>query len=400
MKRTNILFITLFFFLSFTVYSQDNADKKNEGYKFETVKQLKATPVKDQSRSGTCWSFSTISFLESELLRTGKGEFDLSEMFIVREAYSDKADRYVRMHGNTSFGGGGEAHDVIEMMRKYGLVPEEVYSGKVIGEENHIHAEMEAVLKGLLDEVIKNGNGKLSPAWKTAFNSTADAYLGKVPEKFTYKGKEYTPKSFTSELGLNPDDYVEIGSFTHHPFYSDFIVEVPDNWAWGKIYNVPIDELIEVLDNSLDEGYTVAWASDVSEKGFSFKNGVAIVPEEDIASMTDSEKAKWAEMSEREKEKQMYTFEKPGKEKNITQEMRQQAFDNYTTTDDHGMHITGTAKDQNGTKYYMVKNSWGTKGNDYKGWFYASVPFVRYKTMYIMVNKNAIPKNIRKKLNL
>ncbi|MCX6257652.1 MAG: aminopeptidase [Bacteroidia bacterium] len=400
MKRFGILLVAFIFLYSVNLFSQENTEKKNEGYKFETIKQLKVTPVKDQSRSGTCWSFSTVSFLESELIRTGKGEFDLSEMFFVRKAYSGKAENYVRMHGSNSFGGGGEAHDVINIMRKYGLVPNEVYSGKVIGEPNHIHGEMDAVLKGLIDEVVKNGNGKLSPVWRTAFDKTADAYLGEVPQKFTYKGKEYSPQSFAQELGLNPDDYVEIGSFTHHPFYTKFILEVPDNWAWGEIYNVPIDELIEILDNSIDQGYSVAWASDVSEKGFSYKNGVAIVPEEDTTKMSDQEKAKWAQLTDKEKEKQLNSFEKPGKEKAITQDMRQQGFDNYSTTDDHGMHIFGTAKDQNGTKYYMVKNSWGNKGNDYKGYFYTSVPFVRYKTMYIMVNKNAIPKNIRKKLNL
>jgi len=400
MKRNILLLLVTVFLFSVCSLGQEKAEKKDEGYKFEIIKQLKATPVKDQYRSGTCWSYSTVSFLESELLRMGKGEFNLSEMFIVRKAYTEKAVQFVRMHGNTSFGAGGEAHDVLDIIRKYGIVPEEVYTGNVIGEENPVHGEMDAVLKAMLDEVIKNKNGMLTPVWIEAFNKTIDAYLGAVPEKFSYKGREYTPKSFAQELGLNPDDYVEIGSFTHHPFYSGFVLEVPDNWVWGKINNVPVDELMEILDNSLNEGYAVAWASDVSEKGFSYKNGVAIVPEEDISGMNDLEKARWTELSDKEKEKQLYSFEKPGKEKSITQEMRQHAYDNYTTTDDHGMHITGTAKDQNGNLYYLVKNSWGTKGNEYNGFFYASVPFVRYKTMYFVVNKNVIPKNIKKKLNL
>jgi bleomycin hydrolase len=400
MKKYESLLTTILLLVNFVSFSQDKEVKKEEGYKFEIVKKINATPVKDQYRSGTCWSYSAVSFLESELLRMGKGEYNLSEMFFIRLAYYEKALRYVRMHGNSSFGAGGEAHDVLEIIRKYGVVPEEVYTGNVIGEENPVHGEMDAVLKGMLEEVIKNKNGKLSPVWYDAFNKTADSYLGEIPEKFVYKGTEYTPKSFAAELGINPDDYIEVGSFTHHPYYSDFILEVPDNWFWGRIFNVPLDEMIEILDNSLEEGYTVVWASDVSEKGFSFKNGLAIVPDEDTSGMNDLEKLKWDKLTDKEKEKQLYNFDMPGKEKPVTQTMRQQAFDNYSTTDDHGTHITGIVKDQSGTKYYLVKNSWGTNLNDYNGYFYASVPFVRYKTMYIMVNKNAIPRNIRKKLNL
>lgn len=395
-----LLIIVLTFVIPFAVFAQDDENKKeDQGYKFEMVKQLPATPVKDQYRSGTCWSFSGLSFLESELLRTGKGEYDLSEMFVVRNSYSDKADRYVRMHGNLNFGGGGAFHDVSDVWKNYGIVPEEAYKGLTIGEEKHIHGEMDAVLAAFVKAVIENKNKQLTPVWHKAFNGILDAYLGNYPEKFTYKGKEYTPKSFADELGLNMDDYVELGSFMHHPYYKQFILEVPDNWAWGEIYNVPLEDLMRVIDNSIEKGYTVAWGSDVSEKGFSYRNGVAIVPTVNKEEMNNSEMLKWEKKTKKEKEAELYKFDKPGAEKEITPEMRQKAFDNYLTTDDHGMHIIGIAKDQNGNKYYYIKNSWA-KSNKFDGYFYASVPFVKFKTIDMMVNKNAIPKDLRKKLGI
>lgn len=399
--KSKIVLSLLCVLLSAGLFAQN--DKKEapqeEGYKFEITKQLPATPVKDQYRSGTCWSFSGISFLESELLRTNKGEFDLSEMFVVRQAYSVKAKRAVRMHGNLNFGGGGAFHDVTLVWDQFGIVPNEAYKGLEIGEDNHIHGEMDAVLDDFVKGVIENKNKKLTPVWHKAFDNILDAYLGDYPEKFNYKGKEYTPQSFAKELGLDMSNYVEISSFTHHPFYEKFIIEVPDNWAWGEVYNVPLNEMMEIIDYSIEQGYTVGWASDVSEKGFAYRKGIAVVPEANTEEMSDSEMLKWQEMSEKEKQAQLFKFDKPGAEKTITQQLRQEAFDNYETTDDHGMHIVGTANDQNRNKYYYVKNSWA-ESNLYDGYFYASVPFVQYKTMSIMVHKDAIPKTIKKKLGL
>jgi bleomycin hydrolase len=365
-------------------------------YQFTDIKRLPATPVKDQYRSGTCWSFSGNSFLESELLRMGKGEYNLSEMFIVRHAYADKAKRYVRFHGSLEFGGGGAFHDVINMMRTYGAVPEEAYTGQVIGETGHVHGEMDEVFKDYMTGVIKNPNKHLSPVWYKGFTSLEDAYLGEEPKTFTYQGKEYTPQTFEQSLGLNLDDYVEISSFTHHPFYSKFIIEVPDNWSSDQVYNVPLDEMIEIINNSIDKGYTIAWASDVSEKGFKHGAGYAVVPEAPAKETAGMEIDKW----QKPKEGDATVKPTPIKEKNITQEMRQEAFDNYETTDDHGLHIIGTANDQEGNLFYIVKNSWNANSNKFGGYFYASVPYVRYKTTCIMVNKKAIPAKIAKKLGL
>jgi bleomycin hydrolase len=403
MKHLRLLMLLILSAAATSLFAQEGKEKEKKadsGYKFTIVKQNPATSVKNQSRSGTCWSFSGISFLESELLRMGKDTFDLSEMFCVRNAYSDKAVTYIRFQGKHNFGGGGAFHDVTNVLKKYGMVPNEVYNGKVIGEENHVHGEMDAVLEADVNAVLKNSNRKLTPVWHQGFDALLDAYLGKVPEKFTYKGKEYTPKSFGESLGLNPDDYVELTSFTHHPFYSQFILEIPDNWEMGEVYNLPMDEMMQVIDNALENGYTVAWGSDVSEKGFSWKNGVAIVPDKTAPEVAGLESAKWQKMTDAEKDKLLYKFEKPVPEKKITQAMRQNEFDNWQTTDDHGMHITGIVKDQNGTKYYIVKNSWGLDGSPYKGYFYASEAFVALKTTDLMVHKDAVPKAIRKKLGI
>jgi bleomycin hydrolase len=259
---------------------------------------------------------------------------------------------------------------------------------------------MDAVLTANVEAVLKNPNKKLSPVWHKGFNGLLDAYLGAVPEKFSYKGKDYTAKSFSDMMGLNPDDYVELSSYTHHPFYSKFIIEIPDNWEMGEVYNLPVDELVAVIDNSVQNGYTVVWGADVSEKGFAWKSGVAVVPDKNVAEVAGMESAKWSKLSDSDKDKMLYKFDRPYPEKKITQEMRQVEFDNYQTTDDHGMHLTGIAKDQLGNKYYLIKNSWGLDGSPYKGYFYASESYVRLKTMDIMVHKNAIPKDIRKKLGI
>ena len=396
MKKITLQFISAFailFLLSSQVFSQS-------GYTFTDVKRLSATPVKDQYRSGTCWSFSGISFFESELLRTGKGEYDLSEMFAVRVCYSDKAQKYVRMNGTLNFGGGGGFNDVTMTLGKYGIVPEEAYPGLNYGKEKHVHGESDAVFKAYVDAVVKNPNRELSTAWFPGFQGILDAYFGKLPETFLFKGKTYSPQSFEVELGLDMNDYVMLSSFSHHEFYKPFILEVPDNWGWGEVYNVKIDELTQIIDNAIENGFTVAWACDVSDKGFSWKNGLAVVPSEDIADLDGLEKSKWEGLGPKEKNDVFYDFSKIRKEKTITQELRQQSFDNLLTTDDHGMHITGTATDQNGTKYYIVKNSWNVDGNSYKGYLYASAAFVKYKTTSLLVNKASIPKEIRKKLGV
>jgi len=376
-------------------------EKKNEGYVFEDKIVLPATPVKDQYRSGTCWSFSGLSFLESEMLRLGKPEVDLSEMFIVWYTYSEKAKKHVRLHGNLNFAAGGAFHDVTNMIKKYGIVPETVYNGLKYGEEKHVHGEMDDLLKKSVDAVVENKNRNLSTAWHDAIDAMLDSYLGEIPQKFEYQGKQYTPQSFASDyVGLNMDDYVEVTSYTHHPFYSKFILEVPDNWSWDEVYNVPLNDMEEIIDYSLKNGDTVAWAADVSEKGFATSNkGIAVLPETPAVEMSDAEIARWEALPEKDKEKELYELEKPVKEKQVTQEMRQVAFDNFQTTDDHGMHIVGTAKDKQGKIFYKVKNSWGDY-NKFKGYFYASKPYVNYKTMSIMVHKDGIPQNIREKLEL
>lgn len=399
MKRLNVLILLTAFSLATTLTAIAQDQETVKGYVIKDKIEVKYSSVKNQHRSGTCWSYSGLALIESDILKNGKPEINLSPMYIARNAYSDKATKYVRLQGSLNFGGGGSFYDVIETIKKYGIVPQDIYSGLNYGEDMNVHGELDEVTKAYVDAVIKNKNRKLSTAWKRGFDGILDAYFGDIPEKFSYNGKEYTPKSFAESLGVNLNDYVYISSFTHHPFYEKFIIEVQDNWAFGEVYNLPIDAFMNVFDHALENGYAVAWASDVSEKGFSYPNGVAIVPEANISEMSDSEKSKWTTLSDREKESQLYSFDKPGKEKIITQEIRQEAFDNYTTTDDHGMLIVGIAYDQNSNKYYKVKNSWGTS-DKYNGFFYASEAFVRYKTMSIMINKNALPKQITKKLGL
>lgn len=373
-------------------------DKAEEGFTFTTVKENPITSIKDQNQSSTCWAFSSLGFLEAELLRLNKGEFDLSEMFVVHKTMEDRAVNYVRYHGDASFSPGGSFSDVVYCYKNYGMVPQDVMPGIMYGDSLPVHNELDAVAGAYVKAVGKGGLRKLSPVWKNGLCAIYDTYLGECPKNFTYKGKNYTPKSFADEvLGLNMDDYVSLTSFTHHPFYTEFNVEVQDNWRNALSYNLPIDEFMAVMDNAVKSGYTFAWGADVSEEGFT-RDGIAVCPDvEKGAELTGSDMAHWLGLSKADQRKELTA--KPLPEIEVTQEMRQQAFDNWETTDDHGMLIYGIAKDQNGKEYYMVKNSWGFSGK-YKGIWYASKTFVKYKTMNILVHKDAIPADIAKKLGL
>ncbi len=374
--------------------------QQDTAFVFTDVKVNPTTSVKDQHMSGTCWSFSGLSFLEDELLKNGKGEYDLSEMFVVRQCYIDKAINFVRYYGKTNFGEGGGLLDIPYVYNKYGMVPESAYNGLQYGEEKHNHGELAAVLTAYLNEIVKNPNEKLSTAWLNGYIGILDAYLGKAPETFEYNGKTYTPKSFAQELGLDMNDYLPVTSFSHHDFYKPFVLEVPDNWDHGLYYNVPMEEMQQIVDNAIEKGYTVLWAADVSEKGFKWYDGVALMPKVDRNKAKEgTELSRWVKLKDSEKEDEMYDFKGPVEEIEVTQESRQQGFDNYETTDDHGMVIVGTAVDQKGNKYYKVKNSWDSE-QVYDGYFYISMPYFLAKTMSIMVNKDAVPSEILGKLNM
>ncbi|NBX27144.1 MAG: aminopeptidase [Chitinophagia bacterium] len=373
------------------VFAQDDLIKKIEGnksdsnkYVFTVVKNIENTSVKNQASSGTCWSYSTNSFLESEMIRLGKEPVDIAEIFTARCVYKDKADMYVRLHGGLSWGDGGSCHDVINVFAKYGALPQSVYSGLNYGTSKNKFGEFQGVLKGMLDAVVRNANGTLTPVWKTAFEKVMDVYLGEVPASFDWKGKTYTPRTFADQVvGIKPAEYIEFSSFNNYPFYTQVPLLVQDNWDFQKVVNVPFNDITTIIDHAIANGYTIAWATDVSEKYFSWKNGVAFVPEKN-----------WEDMEETE---QKSLFNGKATERVITQEMRQKAFDNYETTDDHGMHIVGSAKDQTGKDYYIVKNSWGEK-NDYKGYLYVSKAYVQYKTTAFLVHKGAVPKDILSKI--
>ena len=373
---------------------------QDTAFVFTDVKVNPTTSVKDQNKSGTCWSFSGLSFLEDELLKKGKGEYDLSEMYVARQCYIDKAINFVRYYGKTNFGEGGGLLDIPYVYNKYGMMPESAYDGLEYGEEKHDHGELAAVLTAYLNEIVKNPNKKLSTAWLKGYIGILDAYLGEVPETFEYDVKTYTPRSFADELGLDMNDYLPVTSFTHHEFYKPFVLEVPDNWDHGLYYNVPMEELLQIVDNAIDKGYTVLWAADVSEKGFKWYDGVALMPKVDRKkSMEGTELDRWVKLKDSEKEDKMYDFKGPVEEITVTQESRQQGFDNYETTDDHGMVIVGKAVDQKGNKYFKVKNSWDSE-QVYDGYFYISMPYFLAKTMSIMVNKDGVPAGILQKLDL
>ena len=384
----------LIFSLPFSSSAQKKDDKKEEKkieYKFTDIKEVPHTSVKNQSSSGTCWSFSGLGMLEAEVMRI-KGASDsvnLSAMWVVRNIYKEKVEKYVRMHGTINLSAGGSFADVLQASAKYGMYPDNLYTGLNYGTDTHNHGELDRVLEEFGKAIVKGK--KLTTAWRPALDGILDSYLGYAPKTFVYNGAEYTPESFAKYTQLNLDDYISITSYTHHPFYSSFILEIPDNWIWETSYNVPMEEMMEIIDNAIDKGYAVAWGSDVSEKSFSRDR--ATIPEEKKTEEVGTDQAKWT------KKKAETVVEELPTEKIITQIMRQEAFDNYETTDDHGMVIVGTAKDQTGKLYYKVKNSWGV-GGEYKGYLYASVPFVQYKTMNIVVHKDAIPDSIKSKLKL
>lgn len=370
----SLLLISIFLAPGLSFAKDKKKKKSKDAYKFKIEIEHPRTAIKSQGRSSTCWSFSGTSFLESEIQRIGKDPVELSVMYTVMNTYREKAEQYARWRGHMEFGPGGAFHDVTHSISKYGIVPMEVYQGNKIGASSIMHGEMDAVLKGYMDGLIRSK--KPSTAWKNGFDNLVTTYLGEIPENFIYKGQTYTPESYAISIGLNMDDYVEISSFTHHPFYDKFVLEVPDNWLRDQVYNVPLDDMIEIINNSIYNGYTVAWASDLG-KGFNYGLGIGVVPPDNWDGKTF----------------------KPGMEPTVTQERRQLEFDNYSTTDDHGMHFVGIAKDQLGNTYYVEKNSWG-EGNKNKGYSYVSEQYVRLKTTCIMVNKNAIPQEIRERLGL
>ena len=390
MKKTIICLICVIFTLLIfgTAFAQEKSaeSEKDDGFVFTTIKEIKTTPVKNQSRTGTCWTFSAASFFETELIRLGKMEIDLSEMFFVRMTYPLKAANYIRYHGQTTFGPGGLFGNILYCLDNFGAVPEEVYPGKLSGQKLHNHSEMDAVLKSILDAIITNRSRSISPVWPEIIESVLDSYLGEVPKQFNYQGKTYTPKSYLQDLGINPTDYIQITSYIHHPYYQQFTLEIPDNWADMLYYNLPLDEFVEVIDYALNKGYSVAWDGDVSEKTFNQKQGVAILP------LTDWE--------EKDKAAQDSTCKQPEPEKTVDQKMRQLYFENYTSKDDHLMHLTGISEDQNGTRYYITKNSWGTKDSKFKGFVHMSESYLKAKTISIMVSKEALPAEIAKKLSI
>lgn len=364
---------------------------------FTTDKEIPITSIKNQYRSGTCWCFSALSFLESEVIKAKglvEAEYpDFSEMFIVRNAYHDRAIKYVRLDGKMNLAAGSDFGDVLEVIRTYGLMPQDAYSGMNYGTELPVQGEMDAVLKGYADAILKNPNRKLTPAWQRGFDGILDAYLGPIPENFVSVGVSYTPESYRDAMGINPDDYVGFTSYTHHPFYTSFAIEVEDNWRWSPSWNVPLDEYMAIIDYAIENGYTVLWGGDVSEKGFT-RDGYALLLAEKDAVTAGSDQERWVGKSGARPE-----APKGIEEEVVTQESRQEMFDNKQSTDDHGMHLYGIAHDQFGNKYYLIKNSWGVTGK-FDGIWYMSVPFCQAKALNIMVNKNAIPKDIKKKIGI
>jgi len=385
--------------IALAIFALPSISAFSQGYVFTDVVKVPATPVKNQASSGTCWSYATAAFIEAELLRTGKGEHDISEMYAVRINYMNKMnDNYLR-RGNGNLGQGSLAHMFTNIVKENGMVPQEAYNGINYQSETNNHKELNKYITAFSAASVELK--QRSPEYYKLANGILDTYLGKIPEKFTYKGKEYTPQSFAKAMELNMDDYVEITSLSHIPYYKQSVIEVPDNWDFGRFYNVPLDEFMKIIDNALQNGYSVCWDGDVSEKGFSHSNGVAINPEvENLAGYEESDRAKFEKLNTEDKLKEIYKFEKLYPEVKVTQEIRQKGYESFTTTDDHLMLLTGIVKDQAGNKYYITKNSWGTERNKFGGYLNMSESFVRAKSISVMVHKNSLPKEIRAKLGI
>lgn len=399
MKKTFLLAIAAMMTLGVFADDQKKEKDPNEPV-FTTIVANPITSIKNQARSGTCWAYSTLAFFESEILKKTKKNIDLCEMFVANKDYMDRAILKVRMHGDAQFSQGGSAYDVFYVLKNYGICPEDAMPlpGTMYGDTLNNFNQFFKVMEPYVDAIAKSESKKLNQTWKVGFQGILDAYLGKCPETFTYEGKNYTPKTFANSLGLNWDDYVSITSYTHYPFYTEFSVEVQDNWRQGLSWNLPIDEMARIIDNAIRNGYTVAWGGDVSEDGFT-RNGLALLYDAKGESLEGSDMAKWLKLSPYEKMNKLTELGINAPEMTPTQEKRQEEYDNWTLTDDHGMLIYGIAKDQNGKEYYMVKNSWGETGK-YKGTWYMSKNYIVAKTMDYMVNKNAIPKDIRKKMGI
>jgi bleomycin hydrolase len=391
-KRFFTIIILSFFSLNVTLAQEAKKDEKV----FTTVVDIPTTSVKNQQSTGTCWCFAGISYIETELLRLGAPEIDLSEMYIVRLAYTEKAKRYFRYHGKGNYSEGGQAHDVLNVVKENGFVPESIYSGNKYGSDFHIHKEMVQSTKAMMDEIVKNPNRKITPVWEESVNGVLDTYMGKTPSNFELDGVEYTPVSYAKKLGFDADDYIELTSYSHHPFYQMMNLEIPDNWSDDLYYNVPMNEMMDVINYALNNGFSVCWDGDVSEKGFSHRNGYAVLPASKTTDMTDSEIAKWEkDLAKNEKE-----TTKKGVEPEVDQKLRQITFDNYETTDDHLMHLTGIVQDQDGTIYYKTKNSWAANSNEFGGFLNMSEAYVKLKTVAIMIHKDAVPKELKKKLGI
>ncbi len=382
--------------------AKKKAPSKNQNKPvFTIIKEIPITSVKDQNRSGTCWDYSTLSFFEAEILKSTGKKYDLCESFVANKTYMERAIQVVRYHGDCQFAQGGSAEDVLSTLKNHGICPEGAmpFPGSLYGDSLNNFNEFFSLLEPYVAAIAKSNSKKISNQWKAGLQGILDAYLGKCPEKFSYEGKEYTPKSFVNSLGLNLSDYVSITSYTHHPFYTGFAVEVQDNWRFPLSYNVPMDEMMQIIDNAIDKGYTIAWGGDVSEEGFTRKGLAYAVDSKATQSLAGSDMAKWLKLTPAKKNSILDSLGCNVPEIVPTQELRQERFDNWQLTDDHGMHIYGIAKDQNGKEYYMVKNSWGESG-DYKGTWYMTKAFIAANTMDFLINKNAIPAEIRKKLGI
>ena len=401
MKKILTLALTAIIALSASAAKKKEAAKDANKPVFTTIKENPITSMKDQNRSGTCWDYSTISYFESEILKATGKSYDLCESFVANKTYMERAIQVVRFHGDCQFAQGGSAEDVLHTLKTHGICPEGAmpFPGSLYGDSLNNFNEFFCVLEPYVNAIAKSDAKKLSGAWKVGMQGILDAYLGKCPEKFTYEGKEYTPQSFVKSLGLNLDDYVSITSYTHHPFYTAFPVEVQDNWRFPLSYNVPMDEMMQIIDNAIAEGYTVAWGGDVSEDGFTRQGLAYAIDSKATQSLAGSDMAKWLKLDKKAKTNIIDSLGCKVPEITATQELRQERYDNWELTDDHGMHIYGVAKDQNGKEYYMVKNSWGETG-EYKGTWYMTKTFIAANTMDYLINKNAIPAEIRKKLGI